>query len=419
MIADQFDAFFVDLDGVVYLGHEPLPDAVESLARLRERGAEIRFLTNDPTRTRADRRDLLNGMGVEAAEDEVVTASWATARYLVEEGVETVSVVGSAGLETELEGEGLHLTDEGPDAVVVGSDDSVDYGDIERASLLVQDGARFVATNGDATYPRPEGKVPGTGAIVSAVARTVETPPLIVGKPGPTMFDIARESLDADPVGDVLMLGDTPTSDVLGAHRAGHSAALVAEEPPVYPAEHDFRRPDVTVATLADLFDPERSIERWERPGFEWPDEVRAAVAAVVRVDGDGNGDGGENSDGDGGVLLERAADGEPWRLPLALVEPGETVAEAASRAAADHGVAVEVEGPSGVYSDPREGAVVAGPVGEATQLVTTCVRCAATETPAVDGEMAAVTNPTSRRLDPVHEGWLRDALAGGDAALD
>ena len=402
MIADQFDAFFFDLDGVVYLGHDPLPDAVESLARLRERGAEIRFLTNDPTRTRADRCGMLNDMGVEARESEIVTSSWATARYLAEAGVDRVFAVGSAGLVTELEGEGLRIDAENPDAVVIGSDDYVTYDDIRRASTLIRAGAQFVATNDDATYPRPEGRVPGTGAIVSAVERTVDARPRIVGKPGPTMFDIARESLE--PGGDVLMLGDTPSADVLGAHRAGHSAALVADEAPTYPAAHDFRRPDAVVATLADLFDPGRRIEPWKRPDFEWPDELGAAVAAVVRTDD--------------GVFLERPDADSPWRLPSTRMEPGETVAEAAKRALAAREVSVEIEGPSGVYSDPRS-SVVIGPAGDATQLLTTCVRCSTEGTPVTDDRTATVSNPTSGDLDPTHARWLRDALDRDGTVLD
>lgn len=92
VLAEQFDVFLFDLDGVIYLGREPLPGAQETLSWLRSGGKTIRFLTNDPRPTRTQVARRLAGLGVEARAEEVVTSGWATARYLREKGVGTAYV---------------------------------------------------------------------------------------------------------------------------------------------------------------------------------------------------------------------------------------------------------------------------------------------------------------------------------------
>lgn len=224
-IAERFDLFLLDLDGVVYVGDEPLPDAVESLSRLREAGKRIRFLTNNSRLTRAQLARRLVGMGAEAHEEEVVTSGWATARYLRREGVGSAYVLGGRGLIAEVLGAGVEVVDGGPcEAVVVGADDLVTYGHIQRATSAVFSGARFVATNADRTYPSPAGLLPGTGALVAAVQTTTGVEPVIVGKPFPPMFDAALEGTSRERA---VMVGDSPDTDIEGATRAGIAGVLV------------------------------------------------------------------------------------------------------------------------------------------------------------------------------------------------
>lgn len=252
-IAERFDAFLLDLDGVVYVGDEPLPGAREALARLRETGKRVRFLTNDPRPTRTQLIRRLAGMGVEAREEEVITSGWATARYLREEGIGSAYVVGSRGLVTEILGAGIEVVDRGPcEAVIIGSDEHVSYGHIRQASRLVFEGARFVATNADASFPSPKGPLPGTGAIVAAIETTTGTDPVVVGKPFAPMFDVALEGLDRERA---VMIGDTPASDIEGARRAGIAGVLISEDERGVP-DHDLSPADAVVPDLGTLFDP-------------------------------------------------------------------------------------------------------------------------------------------------------------------
>lgn len=192
-IAERFDALLLDLDGVVYVGDEPLANAVESLFRLRKASKRLRFLTNNPRLTRTQLAQRLAGMGIEAHEGEVVSSGWATAQYLREEGIGSAYVLGSRGLVTEVLFAGVEVVDGSPcEAVVVGADDLVSHGHIRQAASAIFSGARFVATNADSTFPSPTGPLPGTGAIVAAVQTTTGVAPVIIGKPFAPMFATRR-----------------------------------------------------------------------------------------------------------------------------------------------------------------------------------------------------------------------------------
>jgi HAD superfamily hydrolase (TIGR01450 family) len=410
VLAERFDAFLFDLDGVVYLGERPLPRAEESLARLREAGKAVRFLTNDPRPTREEVARKLAGMGVEAREGEVVTSGWATAEHLRKSGVGSAYVVGSPGLASGIRQAGIEVTASGrPEAVVVGADERTSYRHIRQAAGLIHEGASFVATNPDGSFPTPEGPSPGAGAIAAAVEAASGRRPVVVGKPNPSMFDAATEGLGAGA--RIAMVGDNPETDVLGAHRYGIPAVLVSEEAPAFPSERDFRAPDATVPDLSYLFDAGVSIRRWERPSFPWPERVAAGVAAVVL-------------DRKGRVLLGRRADNGLWGLPSGRVEVGETAEEAVVREVREEtGLRVEVVRLVGVYSDPESQAFVY-PTGEVVQFVTACFLCGG-----VSGRLLADGSETTDAaffaadrlptdLLTMHPRWLSDALRR-DGAVD
>lgn len=251
MIAEQFDILLLDLDGVVYVGDRLLPGARRALRRLRERGTTLRFLTNDPRPTRDEVVARLERLGVAASVQEVVTCGWSTAVCLREAGLAPAYVVGSDGLRRELDRAGGRGTDgNDAEAVVVGCDECVSYPHIKRAARLIRQGARFVATNDDPTFPTPEGPAPATGTIVAAVRAASGTAPHVVGKPHPAMFEAALG--DRDPAAAV-MVGDRLDTDIRGARRMGMSALLLRREDE-RPQHHETEvTPDRVIASLSDL----------------------------------------------------------------------------------------------------------------------------------------------------------------------
>jgi glycerol-1-phosphatase len=229
-LADRYDALLVDLDGVVYRGDQVIAAAAQTLPEVRRRGARVLFLTNNSARTPGQVAEKLRGLGIAAEPEDVLTSAVATAAMLRREGNEglTAFVIGERGIREALEQQaGIRLLDGEPDRadlVVVGWDQSVDYGKLRTASLLVQRGARLIATNADASYPAPEGLWPGAGAILAAVTTATGADPLIVGKPARPLFEAAAEATGAT---NPLMVGDRLDTDVGGAASMGWDSLLV------------------------------------------------------------------------------------------------------------------------------------------------------------------------------------------------
>src|SRR5437762_2505534 len=133
----------------------------------------------------------------------------------------TAFVIGERGIREALEHAGVRILDgeaARADLVVVGWDRSVDYDKLRNASLLVERGARLVATNADASYPAPDGLWPGAGAILAAITTTTGATPTVVGKPERGMFDAAAARCGAT---HPLVVGDRLDTDVRGAAGAG------------------------------------------------------------------------------------------------------------------------------------------------------------------------------------------------------
>lgn len=365
MLADQFDAFFFDMDGVIYVGRQVLPHAVSSLEQLRQLGKSIRFLTNNPCPTREGLVNRLRSMGIEAYKEEMFTASWATCLYLQKLGIRQVYPIGSPEMLLEMAEVGISATNEEPEAVVVGCETAIDYEQLTLATRFIRKGALFVATMVDAWFPDEGGPSPAAGALVSALQTSTDHYPVIIGKPALPMFQEARQSLPHIEQSRIAMIGDNPMSDILGAHQAGLTALMISrleEETRLYPGARDLRQPDAYIPDLAALFDDRYMVRKWEPVSYLWPQRVVPAVAALV-------------FNNDGSVLLLQH-EGEPWQVPLGIVGPGETVEEAVRREVTTQtGIQVQGVRLSGVYSEPKR-QVMTLPSGEVVHCIVNCFVC-------------------------------------------
>jgi HAD superfamily hydrolase (TIGR01457 family) len=227
ILADPYDAFLFDLDGVLYRGAEPVVGASEAVARLRSLGKRIAFVTNNSSRTPSAVAATLHDVGIEATADEVETSALVTADLLAGRGVAEAFVVGEDGLLEALRAKGIRPVDRGADrvdAVVVGLDRHVDYAKLVRASLLVEQGALLVGTNADASFPAPDGEWPGAGALLAAIETTTGVTAEVVGKPHPPLL---RAALARAGGGRPLLVGDRLDTDIAGAAGLGWDSLLV------------------------------------------------------------------------------------------------------------------------------------------------------------------------------------------------
>jgi glycerol 3-phosphatase-2 len=227
MLAERYDCILFDLDGVLYRGEDAVPSAPPTLAELRRRGVRPVFLTNNSSRTPRQVAEKLRGIGIEAEPGEVVTSALATAELLAGRGGGRAFVIGQDGVREALTDAGIAILDGEPeeaDLVVVGYDAGATYGSLKWASLLVQRGARLVATNADGSYPAADGLWPGAGALLAVITTTTGAEPEIVGKPFAPLFEAGRRRGGG---GRPLVVGDRLDTDIEGAARLGWDSMLV------------------------------------------------------------------------------------------------------------------------------------------------------------------------------------------------
>jgi HAD superfamily hydrolase (TIGR01457 family) len=227
MLADRYGCVLFDLDGVLYRGDDAVPQAPPTMAELRRHGVRPVFLTNNSSRTPRQVAEKLLAIGIEADPTEVVTSALATAELLADRGGGRAFVIGQDGVREALTDAGIRILEGEPeeaDLVVVGFDGGATYGSLKRASLLVQRGARLVATNPDGSFPAADGLWPGAGALLSVITTTTGAEPEIVGKPFRPLFEAGRRRGGG---GTPLVVGDRLDTDIEGGARLGWDTMLV------------------------------------------------------------------------------------------------------------------------------------------------------------------------------------------------
>jgi len=249
-----------DLDGVVWLARQPIPGAAEAVERLRESGRRVLFVTNNSMSPIADQEAALAAIGV-PADGDVVTSAQAAASLI---GVgERVLVCGGDGVMEAVAARDAEAVDvaraaAGPfDAVIVGLHRHFDFAGLQAANAAIRDGARFIATNDDVTFPTPSGPTPGAGALVAAVRAVSETAPTIAGKPYGPMATLVADRCGADFAPDrALVVGDRGSTDGAFAGAIGCPFALVRSGVTPIGGEPDAAVPvaldDVDLAAIAD-----------------------------------------------------------------------------------------------------------------------------------------------------------------------
>ena len=200
-----------DLDGVVWLSHNPISGSADAIAQLRTAGHRVMFVTNNSASPIAELEGALAAIGIAATGD---VLSSANAAALLVEPRERVMVCGGQGIVEALTARGAVVADEPPyDAVLVGFHRTFDYAEMQRSSAAVRAGARLIGTNDDATYPTPDGPIPGGGSILAGIATASGVSPIVAGKPYAPMASLVRVVTGLDDLRHAVMVGDRPDTD--------------------------------------------------------------------------------------------------------------------------------------------------------------------------------------------------------------
>jgi HAD superfamily hydrolase (TIGR01450 family) len=300
-LLSAFDVVLTDLDGVLYIGAEPVPSAAPALAWARDQGVRAAFVTNNASRTPDRIAEHLTALGIRAQAADVVTSAMAVARILTErlEPGSPVLVAGAEGLRREVAAAGFRQVDSADDtpaAVAQGYDPTIDYPRLAEACLAIGRGALWVAANTDATVPSPRGLLPGMGSLVALVATATATSPVVAGKPE---LALHRESLRRSGASRPLIVGDRLDTDIEGANRGNTPSLLVltgVTDPVALLAAGPQRRPTYVAEDLWGLRDGHPEVRQgrcreWAasvvdgevtlRGGGEPIDALRAMCGAV------------------------------------------------------------------------------------------------------------------------------------------
>jgi NagD protein len=252
----EIRSWLMDMDGVLVREEHPIPGAAEFLARLKERSLPFLVLTNNSIYTRRDLSARLALSGLEVPEDSIWTSALATADFLQSQRPGgSAFVIGESGLTNALHSVGYTLVERDPDYVVLGETRTYSFERIAQAIRLIVNGARFIATNPDATGPTPDGPLPATGSVAALISRATGVDPYFVGKPNPLMMRSALNAIDAHSE-TTAMVGDRMDTDVVSGLEAGMFTVLVLtgstqrEQTDAYPY-----RPSLIVEGIGDLVD--------------------------------------------------------------------------------------------------------------------------------------------------------------------
>jgi 4-nitrophenyl phosphatase/NagD protein len=256
--AAPIEALLLDMDGVLHHGDTPLPGAAALLGRIA--ALPHLFVTNNPIRTPAQVAERLQRMGLPRPRPErILTSAEATVDWLAREKPGFgYFAVGAEGLHVALRAAGR----EDPlaaDFVVVGEGPGLDFETLTIGiNLILKRGARLVVTNPDNNVDDTrDGEhlvLPGGGALVAPFATACGVAPIVIGKPGPALFEMALARLGKAPE-VCLMVGDRPDTDIAGAAACGLRTAVVRSGrfPPGAPWPPGLPRADLDVADLTAL----------------------------------------------------------------------------------------------------------------------------------------------------------------------
>jgi glycerol-1-phosphatase len=261
----EYDGALLDLDGVLYLGPEPIPFAAHAVGRARAEGMRCVFVTNNSSRRADVVAGHLSSLGIGAEPEDVVTSAHAAVAWLAQRlppGSE-VLVVGTDALAEDLRDAGLRPVRraEGAQAVIQGLGPDTSWKDLAEACVAVHGGVPWVAGNQDSTYPSVRGLLPGNGAFISVIAGVTGRRPVVVGKPEPELHSIGVARAAAERP---LVVGDRLDTDILGAVRAGSDSLLVltgvTDRAQLLAAPPEMR-PTFVSSDLRGLLEPHPTVE--------------------------------------------------------------------------------------------------------------------------------------------------------------
>lgn len=249
------EIFLFDMDGTLYLGEKLIDGAVDFVSRLRDKGIITVFFSNNSSKNRNEYVEKLNRLGIGAQRDDIFTSLNATILYMQNEGIKRIYPLGTPAFEKELKEEGFELTENNPQAVVLGFDKTLTYGKIDKAYQFIMQGKTYIATHPDILCPTETGFIPDVGSFISMFHTLTGKKPIVIGKPNVQMVQtvLQKHNKSADAC---AMVGDRLYTDMKMAVDAGiYSILVLSGETDMRMYEESGMEVDIITPSVKELID--------------------------------------------------------------------------------------------------------------------------------------------------------------------
>lgn len=249
----QKKLWILDMDGTVYLGNQLFPETLPFLQRIRESGASYLFFTNNASRAKDTYVSRLNGMGIPAGPENILTSAETTIAFLKQHrSGKSVYVVGTPDLIRSFEDAGICVEEDAP-IVVASFDTTLTYDKLEKACRYIREGAEFISTHPDFNCPVEGGFIPDSGAICALITASTGKLPRYFGKPYEDTLQIIEE-FSGVAREDMVVVGDRLYTDIaLGAKHGVASVLVLSGETTMEDLEGSDVQPSVIVQNVGEL----------------------------------------------------------------------------------------------------------------------------------------------------------------------
>lgn len=249
----QKKLWILDMDGTVYLGNQLFPETLPFLQRIRESGATYLFFTNNASRAKDTYVTRLNGMGIPAGPENILTSAETTIAFLKQHRPgKSVYVVGTPDLIRSFEDAGIRVEEDAP-IVVASFDTTLTYDKLEKACRYIRESAEFISTHPDFNCPVEGGFIPDSGAICALITASTGKLPRYFGKPYEDTLQIIEE-FSGVAREDMVVVGDRLYTDIaLGAKHGVASVLVLSGETTLEDLEGSDVQPSVIVQNVGEL----------------------------------------------------------------------------------------------------------------------------------------------------------------------
>lgn len=243
-VLSKYDVIFFDAFGVLKTYNGLIPGIERTFAYLRDTGKDFYIVTNDASRSPEQLAATYVRLGIDdVTPDRIISSGMLAREYLdlkVRKGV--VAYLGTANSAHYIETDEIRTLSikeldinsvSDVSALVFLDDEGFDWNtDLTKTlNLLRKRNIPVIVANTDKTYPASKSHLSiAIGALAKMIEDTIGRQFIRFGKPDPQMFIFAYQHIKNYPSvskRNILMVGDTLHTDILGGNKFGLDTALV------------------------------------------------------------------------------------------------------------------------------------------------------------------------------------------------